>query len=102
MQGGDFVYVSAGAQKDAQQPKLSERGGKKGNFQLSKILPSPTKKNSIVNTKVTVENVEPVELQHEGDNEDALRNDELNQGQANEEKEDTEEETSDGDWYDIL
>ena len=45
MQGGDFLYGSAGAPKDEQQPNTIEKKGKKS-FQLSKILPSPSKKGS--------------------------------------------------------
>ena len=61
MQGGDFLYGSAGAPKDEQQPNTIEKKGKK-NFQLSKILPSPSKKGSQSTKQASSEIVQDVSL----------------------------------------
>ena len=98
MQGGDFVYGPAGTQKDNQQNKTLEKGAKKSDFKLSKILPSPTK-NCASHTLKGYNTTLP---KAQTDAADTIKN-EINVEEKDddtEEKRETDEETtSDGDWY---
>ena len=95
MQGGDFLYGSAGAPKDEQQPNTIEKKGKK-NFQLSKILPSPSKKGSQSTKQASSEIVQDVSLP--SNEKKRPRGDHYDQEESAEIQE-TDAETSDGDWY---
>ena len=94
MQGGDFVYGSAGAQ-DAQQPKSADKRGKKGGFQLSKILPSPSNKNI---GRQSNDSLELAELPAVEANIQIEKVDKKDHTDDTEERQDSEDETSDGDW----
>ena len=95
MQGGDFVYGSAGAQ-DAQQPKSVDKRGKKSSFQLSKILPSPGKKNIV---QLPDDPQVRSELPPSEESVQIEKNDKNDQMDLAEEKKESDDETSDGDWY---
>ena len=94
MQGGDFVYGSAGTQKDLQSKKTIETTTKKSDFKLSKILPSPSK---IVSSQTSKEDQKSssdhCEIMNSDVNADNSKDD-------TDDKKETDEETSDGDWYD--
>jgi hypothetical protein len=95
MQGGDFVYGSAGAQ-DAQQPKSVDKSGKKGSFQLSKILPSPSKK---IICQLSDDRLEVSELLPTEEKIQTEKVDKKDHTDDAEEKKESDDETSDGDWY---
>ena len=95
MQGGDFVYGSAGTQ-ETQQAKPADKRGKKSSFQLSKILPSPSKKNV---GRPSNEQLESIEIQETHNNTRTSEVEKKNQAEHAEEKQDSDEDTTDGDWY---
>jgi len=95
LQGGDFVYGSAGAQ-DAQQPKSADKRGKKGSFQLSKILPSPSNKNM---GRLSNDRLELAELPATEKNIQTEKVDKKDHTDDTEEKQESDDETSDGEWY---
>ena len=97
LQGGDFVCESSGAQKEPQQSQVSEKRGKKSSFQLSKILPSPSKKKAGPLGEIESSNAQneslntPIDhtLNHQTERaEDALQD-----------KDESGDDTSDGDLY---
>ena len=96
MQGGDFLYGPAGTQKESNNKKTVEKQEKKSDFKLSKILPSPNKtlsshtpkRNDGISKAQTDSSQELI-----GDTSTQEKEDDV------EEKTETEEETSDGDWY---
>ena len=100
MQGGDFVYGSAGITKEGQQPDPVDKKVKKGGFQLSKILPSPTKKGSVNSSKISTIPPQDDSLPDiEDDLITAVLNKDGVEDQEAEVDHETDEEGSDGDWY---
>ena len=95
MQGGDFVYGSAGTQ-ETQQPKSVDKRGKKTSFQLSKILPSPSKKNIDRPSNDQQESIEIPEIHENTRTSEVTKK---NQAEHAEEEQVSEEDTSDADWY---
>ena len=99
MQGGDFFYDSTGISKDEQQQKSAEKRGKKGNFQLSKILPSPSKKRSEYTSQIPSESLENDRLPDGSGDKQQAKNDHGDHTEVSEAAQETDDETSDGDWY---
>ena len=97
LQGGDFVCESSGAQKEPQQSELSEKRGKKSSFQLSKILPSPSKKKSGPVGEIKYSNAQNESLNTSIDH--TLNHQTEKVEDALQDKDGTGDETSDGDWY---
>ena len=98
MQGGDFVYGSSGSQKDSLIKKTFEKQEKKSDFKLSKILPSPNK-NLPGNTQKRNDEISKMtsdSRKEATDDSNALGNED------DVEEKETDEETSDGDWYAII
>ena len=100
MQGGDFVYAET-ISKDGQQ-KDAEKRSKKPNFQLSKILPSPSKQRSEVISKILKETGQYDPSADTSSDKRAAIGDHDNQEEVAEAVQETEDETSDGDWYVII
>ena len=97
MQGGDFVCESSGAQKEPHQSQVSEKRGKKSSFQLSKILPSPSKKTSGPVSEIKCSNTQNDSLNTTIDHAPNHQTEEAED--ALQDKDETGDETSDGDWY---
>ena len=99
MQGGDFLYGPAGTQKESNNKKTVEKLEKKSDFKLSRILPSPNKtlssntpkRNDEISKAQTDSSQRIIDDTSTNEKEDDV-----------EEKTETEEETSDGDWYVVL
>ena len=99
MQGGDFLYGSAGTQKETNNKKTVEKLEKKSDFKLSKILPSPnktltshtSKRNDEISKAQTDSSQEIIDDTSTHEKEDGV-----------EEKTESEDETSDGEWYVVL
>ena len=97
MQGGDFVCESSGAQKEPQHSQVSEKRGKKSSFQLSKILPSPSKKKSEPVGEIKCSSAQNESLNTSIDH--TLNHQVEKAEDALQDKDESGDETSDGDWY---
>ena len=97
MQGGDFVCESSGAQKEPHQSQVSEKRGKKSSFQLSKILPSPSKKTSGPVSEIKCSNTQNESLNTSIDH--APNHQTEKAEDALQDKDESGDETSDQDWY---
>ena len=97
MQGGDFVCESSGAQKEPQQSQVSEKRGKKSSFQLSKILPSPSKKKAGPLGEIESSNAQNESLNTPIDH--SLNHQTERAEDALQDKDESGDETSDQDWY---
>ena len=108
MQGGDFVYAStSGGASKQEQLTDTEKKGKKGGFRLSNILPSPPKKGisaagapKKVQTQAHVmDDLPDVEEPSEYIPDKGYTATQPDETAPNHE---TDEDTSDGDWYALI